>query len=120
LLYNNELNENEEPQEGNQEIEKELLEIIEESFDSKLDKPNKVEISCALLAIFFSGLMTQHALSLVMKLVKILVKDDELPKSFYELVKTILTNKNDAIEQFWDFGGCTKCLQLGETLKGTI
>jgi hypothetical protein len=55
-----------------------------------------------------------------MKLVKILVKDDELPKSFYELVKTILTNKNDAIEQFWDFGGCTKCLQLGETLKGTI
>jgi hypothetical protein len=67
LLYNNEFNENEEPQERNQEIEKELLEIIEENFDSKLDKPNKVEISCALLAIFFSGRMTQHALSLVMK-----------------------------------------------------
>ena len=98
LLYNNEFNENEEPQEQYQEIEKEFLEIIEENFDSKLDKPNKVEISCALLAIFFSGRMTQHALSLVMKLVKILVKDDELPKSFDELVKTILTNNNDAIE----------------------
>ena len=61
-------------------LEKELIEIIEENYDSKLDKkPNKVEISCALLVIFFSGRMTQHALSLVMKLVKILVKDDELP-----------------------------------------
>ena len=50
------------------------------------------------LRFFFSGRMTQHALSLVMKLVKILVKDDELPKSFDELQKTILSNNNDAIE----------------------
>ena len=50
------------------------------------------------LRFFFSGRMTQHALSLVMKLVKILVKDDELPKSFDELLKTILTNNNDAID----------------------
>ena len=35
--------------------------------------------------------MTQHALSLVMKFVKILVKDDVLPKFLDELVKTILT-----------------------------
>jgi hypothetical protein len=98
LLYDNEYNVNEEPQENQQEIEKALLEIIEENSHSQLDKPDKVEISCALLAIFFSGRMTQHALSLVMMLVKILEKDDELPKSFDELVKTILTINKNAID----------------------
>jgi hypothetical protein len=41
--------------------------------------------------------MTQHALTLVMKLVNILMKDDKLPKSFDELVKIILKNNNDNI-----------------------
>jgi hypothetical protein len=36
LLYNNEFNENEEPQERNQEIEKELLEIIEKTSTQNL------------------------------------------------------------------------------------
>ena len=52
LLYNNEFNVGEEPQEQQQEKEKELLEIFEENHHSKLDKPDKLEISCALLAVF--------------------------------------------------------------------
>ena len=52
LLCNNELIVGEEPQEQQQEMENELLEIIEEKYHSKLHKPEKLEISCALLAIF--------------------------------------------------------------------
>ena len=77
------------------ELERQFLEIIEESRDSIIDKPDKIEIACGLLSIFFSGKMTQHALTLVMKLVNILMKDDKLPKSFDELVKIILKNNND-------------------------
>jgi hypothetical protein len=79
------------------ELERQFLEIIEESRDSIIDKPDKIEIACGLLSIFFSGKMTQHALTLVMKLVNILMKDDKLPKSFDELVKIILKNNNDNI-----------------------
>ena len=82
-------------QNNTDEFTDDLLEAIEISsnFD---EKPNKIEIASALLAAYFSGKMTQHALTIVLKLMNILI-EEPLPKNFDELSKLILKDNNDKI-----------------------
>ena len=61
----------------------------------------KLEISCALLASFFSGRMTQHA-SVQLKLFDI-VLNDTLSKNFNDLCNTILETNKDK-KQFKNCG----------------
>ena len=73
-----------------------FIEMFKETKDSA-NKPDKIEMACALLAAFFGGKMTQHALSLVLKFVNILT-NGELPKRFDELSKIILSKNEDKIK----------------------
>ena len=61
-----------------------LIQILNDTRESDNDEPTEIEIACALLASFFSGRMTQHALSVMLRLFKILLKAN-LPSSFDEL-----------------------------------
>ena len=80
-------------QNNTDEFTDDLLEAIEISsnFD---EKPITIEIASALLATYFSGKMTQHALTIVLKLMNILIEE---PKNFDELSKLILKENNDKI-----------------------
>ena len=57
---------------SNAELMQTVIQVIEESSELE-QKPELIEISCALLAAFFSGKMTQHAMTLVLKLMNILI-----------------------------------------------
>ena len=54
---------------------------LEETFSNEFDEWNfgKLEISCALLAAYFSGRMTQSALSINLQLLHIIL-NNKLPK----------------------------------------
>ena len=80
---------------SNAELMDTVIQVIEESSELE-QKPELIEISCALLAAFFSGKMTQYAMTLVLKLMNILI-DKKLPKNFDELSKLILNKNNDKI-----------------------
>ena len=66
-----------------------------------------LELCCALLASFFSGRMTQHALTVQLKLLNI-VLEDALPNSFNELRAKIMNHSDDKIE-FEKTWFCNKC-----------
>ena len=92
-----------------------LLKVIEESSESSNidDKTEKIEIACALLATFFSGKMTQHALTLVLKLINI-INNIQLPSCFDDITKLILNNDNDKIlyKKIWYCSACNKQITI--------
>jgi hypothetical protein len=57
---------------SNVELMDTVIQVIEESSELE-QKPELIEISCALLAAFFSNKMTQHSMTLVLKLMNILI-----------------------------------------------
>jgi hypothetical protein len=65
---------------SNVELMDTVIQVIEKSSELE-QKPELIEISCALLAAFFSNKMTQHSMTLVLKLMNILI-DKKLPKNF--------------------------------------
>lgn len=89
-----------------------LLRVVEDAKDAS-GPPDKIEIACALLATFFAGKLTQHALTLVLKLFNVIV-DNELPNNFDELSKLILKNNKDKIEytKKWYCPACKKFVIL--------
>ena len=92
-----------------------ILKVIEECSQSSDTEgiPDKIEIVCALLATFFSGKMTQHALTLVLQLINVMT-NHHLPKSFDELSKQILKSNNDRIEytKKWYCSSCKKHITI--------
>ena len=90
-----------------------LAEIFFNEFPSNMMNENfeKLEISCALLAAYFSGRMTQNALSINLQLFNIIL-NNKLPKNFNELCNTILQNNNDKIDykKTWYCCSCKKTI----------
>ena len=79
--------------------------LFNDCLKSKNLLDENLELCCALLASFFSGRMTQHALTVQLKLLNI-VLEDALPNSFNELrAKNHLDDKID-FEKTWF---CNKC-----------
>jgi hypothetical protein len=68
---------------------------------------HKIEFACAQMAAFFIGRMTQHSMSIQLKLWNA-VLGDLVPKNFNELCKIILKDENDKItyEKTWY---CNRC-----------
>ena len=82
----------------------------EDEQENKLDPPNESLISASLLAVFFSGNLTQSSLKSVIELTQ-LFTNIKIPKTFNQLFENI-TEENVSYSKTWHCQTCLKKVEL--------